>query len=154
MTGRHYWTNEAINLALEAGNLYGYGTPTERTQAIKKYPPLVDFFKKDVGIWDADEIGARIIQKLRQVHPNGDKNPERYGKTVKRRAVSKITPRALQSTPSFMTPLEASGEGTLRKSLQFSHSSPSKTVPAKISPKISHEISWPKHLKFERLTHG
>jgi hypothetical protein len=165
MTGKRYWNKEAIMLLLKAAEMFGYATNWERTQAIKTYPPLVEFLKNDVGIWDEDVIGVRIIEKLRQVHPKGNKNPEKDGRNVKRRVMSTIKP--MQSTPSFVTPTESSDrEAPIRKSLFESTGKKFEKTPLPLSSspktisvtkrsheKISHEknieIPWP-----ERLTHG
>ena len=160
---RKYWTERAIELALEAADIYGYATNRERTRAIKTYRPLVELFKNEFEIYDEDAIGDKIMQKLRQVHPKGDKNPEKDGRKVKRRFKSTTTIKPMQSTPSFVTPTESSDrEPPIRKSLFESSGKKFERTPSrKISvTKRSHEkifqknISWPERLKFERLTHG
>ena len=141
--------------------MHGYGTARERTQAIRTYRPLVELFKNEFEIYDDDDIGDKIIQKLRQVHPLGDKNPEKDGRKVKRRfGMSTIKP--MQSTPSFVTPTESSDrEPPIRKSLFESsgkkfEKTPSRTISVtkRSHEKIFHEIPWPERLQFERLTHG
>ena len=142
--------------------MHGYGTARERTQAIRTYRPLVELFKNEFEIYDDDDIGDKIIQKLRQVHPLGDKNPEKDGRKVKRRfGMSTIKP--MQSTPSFVTPTESSDrEPPIRKSLFESsgkkfEKTPSRTISVtkRSHEKIfHHEIPWPERLKFGRLTHG
>jgi len=135
--------------------MHGYGTARERTQAIRTYRPLVELFKNEFEIYDDDDIGDKIIQKLRQVHPLGDKNPEKDGRKVKRRFMSTIKP--MQSTPSFVTPTESSDrEPPIRKSLFGSSGLPSRTISVtkRSHEKIFHEIPWPERLQFERLTHG